>query len=179
MEKLYFKENGKEVKIGDVVSFSTEGNDPSIGKITTTVATTITKSNIPILIGMGVLIKEDDNCYDVCMDINYYIEKIANRMNWNPKKIYNILINVDSVYPIASFNIILREIAVELDKKYADHISNSPEIYAIASINGTIGKVNKAKIKSYKNFAAFRNVEDAKIACKILSPILKEMYAND
>ena len=73
---------------------------------------------------------------------------------------------------------VLREIAIELDKKYEDHIENSPEIYVISMLDGKIAKANKAHIKNYRNFAAFRTIEDAKIACRIVKPILKEMFKN-
>jgi hypothetical protein len=45
-------------------------------------------------------------------------------------------------------------------------------------LDGRIYKVNKAHIKNYRNFAAFRSIEDAKTACKILREILKSMYAK-
>ena len=112
------------------------------------------------------------------MDINFYIEKIAARLGWKPEKVYSYLYNADSILPAAAFSMVLREIAVELDKKYEDHIENSPEIYVISMLDGRITKANKAYIKNYRNFAAFRTIEDAKIACRIVKPILKEMFKS-
>ena len=85
---------------------------------------------------------------------------------------------MDSILPAAALSIILREIATELDKKYKDHIEKSPEIYVISTLDGRITKANKAHIRNYRNFAAFRTIEDAKIACKIVKPILKEMFKS-
>lgn len=175
-KKLYF-ENGKEAKIGDVVTFSKEDNDPVLGKITTTIMTNITEESVTPLIQMGVLHVEPNNI-SIPTDISYYIDKLSNKIGWKGEKTANILDRIDEVYPIASFSLILREIALELDKKYDDHIKNSPTIFSISSVDGTICRVNKAKVKNYKNFAAFRTIEDAKVACKILSPILKDMYAE-
>lgn len=175
-KKLYF-ENGKEAKIGDVVSFSKEDNDSILGKITTTITTNITKESIAPLIQMGVLHVEPDNL-SIPTEVSYYIEKLSIKLGWKNAKTANILDAIDDVYPVASFSLILREIALELDKKYDDHIENSPTIFSISSIDGTVCKVNKAKIKSYKNFAAFRTIDDAKIACSILGPVLKDMYAK-
>ena len=45
-------------------------------------------------------------------------------------------------------------------------------------LDGRITKANKAYIKNYRNFAAFRTIEDAKIACRIVKPILKEMFKS-
>ena len=86
--------------------------------------------------------------------------------------------NVDAILPSAAFSMVLREIAIELDKKYKDHINNSPEIYVISLLNGKITKATKAHIKNYRNFAAFRSIEDAKIACRITKDILKEMFKS-
>lgn len=177
MEKKLYFENGKEAKIGDVVSFSKEDNDPVLGKITTTIIANITKESVAPLIQMGVLHVEPDDI-SIPTDVSYYIEKLSSKIGWKEEKTANILDRIDKVYPIASFSLILREIALELDKKYDDHIKNSPNIFSISSIDGTICRVNKAKVRSYKNFAAFRTVDDAKIACRILSPVLKDMYAE-
>lgn len=112
----------------------------------------------------------------VPMDLDYYIGKIANRLGWKIDKAYNYLNNVDSIFPMAALSMLLREIAIEIDKKYEDHISNSPEIYVISTLNGKINRVYKAHIKNYRNFAAFRTIEDAKIACKIVKPVLKGLF---
>ena len=114
----------------------------------------------------------------VPMDLDYYINKIADKLGWKIDKVYNYLNNIDSILPMAALSIILREIAIELDKKYEDHINNSPEIYVISTLNGKITRVYKAHIKNYRNFAAFRTIEDAKIACKIVKPILKELFKS-
>lgn len=175
-KKLYF-EDGKEAKIGDVVSFSKEDNDPVLGKITTTIIANITKESIAPLIQMGVL-RVEPNDISIPTDVSYYIKKLSSKIGWKEENTVNILDRIDKVYPIASFSLILREIALELDKKYDDHIKNSPNIFSLSSIDGKICRVPKAKIRSYKNFAAFRTVEDAKVACRILSPVLKDMYAE-
>lgn len=112
------------------------------------------------------------------LDINHYIDKIAERHNV-PTCAIGIWLNlVKEIYPITFFATILREIALELDKRYEDHISNSEELYSISILNGEICKVNKAKIKSYKNFAAFRNIADAKFACKVLRDEIKKLFSD-
>lgn len=112
------------------------------------------------------------------LDINYYIDKIAKRHNVSAYTIGVVLNLIKEVYPIAFFTTILREIALELDKKYEDHISNSEELYSISVLSGKICKVDKAKIKSYKNFAAFRNIADAKFACKVLRDEIKKLFSD-
>ena len=185
MEKFILK-NGKEVKMGDRLVKSSIMNT-FFGKGIRLQEVIVNEKTLPELIKAGVLTKVDcthgTDCHcghctnnEIPMDINFYIEKIAARLGWKPEKVYNYLNNVDSILPAAAFSMVLREIAIELDKKYEDHIENSPEIYVISMLDGRITKANKAHIKNYRNFSAFRTIEDARIACRIVKPILKEMF---
>lgn len=112
---------------------------------------------------------------DDVKNFEYYIAKIAERKGWKFERAYRWLKEIEQECPIAAFNIVLKEIAIDLDKKYPDHISNSEHIYAISTINGRIVEADKTKIRNYRNFAAFRTVEDAKFACKVLRQPLKDM----
>lgn len=188
MEKFILK-NGKEVKMGDKLIKHGVADTP-LGKGFIVQEIIVNEKTLPELIKAGVLtpMKEcthNAGCLcrhcakgEVPMDMNFYIEKIAVRLGWKPEKVYNYLNSVDSILPAAAFSMVLREIAIELDKKYEDHIENSPEIYVISMLDGRITKANKAHIKNYRNFAAFRTIEDAKIACRIVKPILKEMFKS-
>lgn len=188
MEKFILK-NGKEVKMGDRLIKHGVADTP-FGKGFIMQEIIVNEKTLPELIKAGVLIPMKECTHkagclckhcakgEVPMDMNFYIEKIAVRLGWKPGKVYNYLNSVDSILPAAAFSMVLREIAIELDKKYEDHIENSPEIYVISMLDGRITKANKAHIKNYRNFAAFRTIEDAKIACRIVKPILKEMFKS-
>lgn len=187
MEKFILK-NGKEVKMGDKLIKHGVADTP-FGKGFIMQEITVNEKTLPELIKAGVLTQVDcahgadcscRHCTksEVPMDMNFYIEKIATRLGWKPEKVYNYLNSVDSILPAAAFSMVLREISIELDKKYEDHVENSPEIYVISMLDGRITKANKAYIKNYRNFAAFRTIEDAKIACRIVKPILKEMFKS-
>ena len=184
--KKFILKNGKEVKMGDKL-LKHGVVDSLLGKVTIMQEVIVDEKTLPELIKAGVLTQVDcahgadcpcKHCTkgEVSMDMNFYIEKIAARLGWKPEKVYNYLNNADSILPAAAFSMVLREIAVELDKKYEDHIENSPEIYVISMLDGRITKANKAHIKNYRNFAAFRTIDDARIACRIVKPILKEMF---
>ena len=187
MEKFVLK-NGEEVKMGDKLIKQCIVNTPiSKGRIIQEVI--VNEETLPELLKVGVLTPvgcaHGTGCTyrhcskgEVPMDINFYIERIAARLGWKPEKVYNYLNGVNSILPAAALSIVLREIATELDKKYEDHIENSPEIYVISLLDGRITKANKAHIRNYRNFAAFRTIEDAKIACKIVKPVLKEMFKS-
>lgn len=187
MEKFVLK-NGKEVKMGDKLIKQGVADTP-FGKEFIIQEIIVNEKTLPELIKAGVLTQVDcthsagcscRHCAqgEVPMNMNFYIEKIASRLGWKSEKVYNYLNSVDSILPAAALSMVLREIAIELDKKYEDHIENSPEIYVISLLDGRITKANKAHIKNYRNFAAFRTIEDAKIACKIVKPILKEMFKS-
>lgn len=180
MEKIYLT-NGKEVQIGDTLTKVSKVKDPFFGKGTVVQHIVVTKDILPELLKAGIVTtakpaKSVET--EVPMELEYYIQKIADKLGWKVEKAYNYLNSVDAILPAAAFSMVLREIAIELDKKYEDHIEKSPEIYVISMLDGRITKANKAHIKNYRNFAAFRSVSDAKTACKITRDILKEMFKS-
>ena len=182
MKKIYLK-NGKEVKLGDTLTKVSKVKDSFFGKGTVIENVKVTKDILSNLIEAGIVTttKPAKSVVEteVPMELEYYIQKIADKLGWKVEKVYNYLNSVDAILPAAAFSMVLREIAIELDKKYEDHIEKSPEIYVISMLDGRITKANKAHIKNYRNFAAFRTIEDAKIACTITRDILKEMFKNN
>ena len=182
MEKIYLT-NGKEVQIGDTLTKVSKVKDPFFGKDTVVQHIVVTKDILPQLLEAGIVTttKPAKSVVEtkVPMELGYYIQKIAEKLGWKIEKVYNYLNSVDTILPAAAFSIVLREVAIELDKKYKDHIEKSPEIYVVSLLDGRITKANKAHIKNYRNFAAFRTVEDAKIACSIVRDILKELFKNN
>lgn len=181
MEKIYLP-NGKEVQIGDTLTKVSKVKDPFFDKGTIVQHIVVTKDILPELLKAGIVTttKPAKSVVEteVPMELEYYIQKIAGRLGWKIEKVYNYLNSVDAILPVAAFSMVLREIAIELDKKYEDHIGKSPEIYVISMLDGRITKANKAHIRNYRNFAAFRSVSDAKTACSIVRDILKEMFKN-
>ena len=181
MEKIYLT-NGKEVQIGDTLTKVSKVKDPFFGKGTIVQHIVVTKGILPELLKAGIVTttKPAKSVVEteVPMELEYYIQKIAEKLGWKVEKVYNYLNSVDAILPVAAFSMVLREIAIELDKKYEGHIEKSPEIYVISMLDGRITKANKAHIKNYRNFAAFRTIEDAKIACRITRDILKEMFKS-
>lgn len=81
----------------------------------------------------------------------------------------------------AEFSVVLRALAVLIDRKYPDHINNADvdEYFTIDMTNGRVCKVPKGKIKNFRNFAAFRSIDDIKIATKILRPFIKKLWPNE
>ena len=185
MKKFYLK-NGREVQVGDTISKVIKAKHPLLGEASMVENVVVTEAALPKLIERGIITTSLGSDFDVDkvkpaeshMNLHYYVEKLAKKLNWKVEKMYNYLNTIDSVYPAAAFSMILREVAIELDKKYEDHIEKSPEIYVISMLDGKITKANKAHIKNYRNFAAFRSIEDAKTACSIVREILKELFKS-
>ena len=171
MEKLILKGKGKEVKICNILL-----NYRDIAPNVVTIQhIPVAHETIPFLLQIGAVEVVDT---EVPMELEFYIQKIADRLGWKLPKVYNYLNGIDEMLPAAAFSIVLREVAIELDKKYDDHIQDSEEIYIISLFDGGITKVNKATIKNYRNFAAFRSAEDAKVACKITRDGLKNLFKS-
>lgn len=174
METKFYLKNGKEVKVGDYVTHSEDITHPQLGKIHSETTILVTKESIPTLLKMGIIVPSttpSDN-------IGYYISKVLTRLGWTESKDLKYIQDLENVYPSIVFNMLLKEIAIELDNKYDDHIENSLEVFVVPTLDGRITKVNKSYIKNYRNFAAFRSVADAKFACRILRSYLREMYAK-
>lgn len=81
----------------------------------------------------------------------------------------------------ARFSVILRALAVLIDRKYPDHINSADvdKYFTIDMTNGRVCEVPKNKIKNFRNFAAFRSIDDIKIATKLLRPVIKELWPNE
>lgn len=114
----------------------------------------------------------------VPMGVGYYVESLAKKTGWKPEKMANYLQNLWNINPAATFSILLKEVAIELDKKYEDHINNCKEFFVISTMDGRIYKTHRAGVKNFRNFAAFRTEEDAKTACRVLKTYLKDLFKS-
>lgn len=173
-EKLYLASTGREVTVGDQIRghFCKDG-------ITSVFVITLSDAIIPILKAEGILVTTPPKTKMLSTPLMpSIIQRIANRTGWKPQKVEGCLNAVSTMMPTAAFNIILREVAVMLDQKYPDHINKSERIFCISPLDGRIHEVCKAHIKNYKNFAAFRSIEDAKLACSLLREPLKKLFTS-
>lgn len=172
MSKFKFKETGKEVKIGEklVKVIYVFGIPVPIDEII------INEETLPKLIKSGLIVEEVENTNP---DIQKAIIHLAERIGWNMNNLDKYLNNLYRISPAAVFSILLREVAIMIDKKYPNHINNSKEIWGISLLDGELKQVKDVhKIKNFRNFAAFRSFEDALIAKKVMSPILKDLYGK-
>ena len=174
MNKLKLKKTGKEVKMGEklikVVNLC--GIPIPIAQVE------INKTTLPDLIKHGIIVTEGSDS-DIDITIEGAIQHLANRIGWNKENLEKYLSNLYKISLAAAFEIVLKEVAILLDEKYPDHINNSNEIWVINKVSGGVQKLKDlSKIKSFQHFAAFRSLEDAKIACRITRDLLKEMFKS-
>lgn len=178
MEKFINVKSGKEVKVGDLIRVVTNVNIPVFGEIKAVKEITLTKDMLTKLIIRGEvkIVKETSDPIKIWANA---WKNLYNKANVTSEKMSNILEVLKGANHWTVVQLLLKEIAIELDKKYDNHINNSEKIYAISPQDGRIHEVDKSHIKNYKAFPAFRNIEDAKIACSLVKNHLKSIFGDD
>lgn len=175
MMKFIVAKSGKEINLGDKILIVGAVNTP-VGMIKAQKIVTVTKELMSKLIKDGkVNVVEEKDTNNIWSNA---IESLSKKTNWKEEKLLNILTTIHLANPWAATQMVLREIAIELDKKYDDHINKSEKIYAISPQDGRIHEINKKTVKNYKAFPAFRSIEDAKIACSLIREHLKSIFSN-
>ena len=174
MNKLKLKETGKEVKMGEKLIKVVE----LFGVPIPVAQVEVNETTLPDLIKHGVIVAEGSDS-DIDITIEGAVQHLANRIGWNRENLERYFNNLYKISPAAAFEIVLKEVAILLDERYPDHISNSKEIWVINKVNGEIQKLKDlSKIKSFQHFAAFRSLEDALVAKKVMAPALKDLYGK-
>ena len=175
MMKFIVAKSGKEINLGDKILIVGAVNTP-VGMIKAQKTVTITKELMSKFIKDGkVNVVEEKDTNKLWSSA---IESLSKKTNWKEEKLLNILTTLHLANPWAATQMVLKEIAIELDKKYDDHINKSEKIYAISPQDGRIHEINKKTVKNYKAFPAFRSIEDAKIACSLIREHLKSIFSN-
>lgn len=182
MIKYFLTQSKREVHFGDKITIE-KSYVTILGKHQMSIDITVSKSNIDILLKEGILYKQGS---DKPTNYVWYFNNYAQRIN----KV-NIFLE-DEIFDSKSINffgnkygyniilsIVLKEIADTLNSGYSEPISKSDSVYAISLVNGKIARVKKDTIVNYNNFAAFRTMEDAEFARKVVTPILMKMFPEN
>lgn len=174
MNKLKLKQTGKEVKMGDKLIKVVE----LFGIPIPVAGLEVNETTLPDLIKQGIIVAEGSDS-DIDITIEGAVQHLANRIGWSRENLERYFNNLYKISPAAVFEIVLKEVAILLDEKYPDHISNSKKIWTINKASGEIQEIkNLSKIKSFQHFAAFRSLEDALVAKKVMAPALKDLYGK-
>ena len=184
MKHYYFKD--KEIKIGDTIAM--DNYFPVLGKLSTNI-TIDTQEKMNYLVEVGDIKVEEVPDNKVMKESKYSptIEKNLSLIRSNVLDYIDLggdyktfLANyLFDNFPLQLFQILSKEIAVDLDKQYGDHIKYCDWVYLIDDVDGKPFEVyqehysNKEWYNLIKNIACFRTKEDA-IACKIALKELKK-----
>ena len=176
--KKYLNSEGNEIKIGTPIVCKILNTETGRRTMELVVAT---EEVLEKAVADGALTVVNSTEGGTHLSIEFYVEHLADRIGWKMSNLVKYLDNLYKIYPTAVFQILLREVAIVLDQKYPDHIERSKEIWCISLATGEIGKVPENKrhlIRNFRNFAAFRTLDDAMAAKHILKVPMKELFAR-
>lgn len=176
MKKKFRLEDGSLTELGDVLYLNSE-NSFWCG--------TIDNNSIPWLLKMGVITEvneeepKEEPKKELEIELFDVINHLAKRLKWNVHNVCKYLDTITEIHPAAGFSILLKEVALMLDSKYPDNIRNCKEIWTISSVTGNFVLLDTKAKKHFKNFAAFRSLDDAKKAASILKNEMNELFGRE
>lgn len=176
--KKYLDKRGNEIHVGALLVCKIHNTETGKRTLELVVAT---EEVLDKAVADGALTVVDSTEGGTHLSIEFYVEHLADRIGWKISNLVKYLDNLYKVYPTAVFQILLREVAIVLDQKYPDHIERSKEIWYISLVTGEIHKMsesNRHLIKNFRNFAAFRTLDDAMAAKHTLKVLMKELFAR-
>ena len=174
MSKLILKRTGKPVEKGEKLVKVVEvfGLPVPVDEIV------LDNKTIPDFIKQGVIVEEGAD-KGVDFDIPAAMVHLAERIDWNSNNLDKYLTNLYKISPAAVFSVLLKEVAIMLDERYPDHINKSKEVWIISTLDGEIKQIKELhKIKNFRNFAAFRSLDDALVAKTIMKDALRDLYGR-
>ena len=179
MNRFFIKDTKEEVFLGKPLKITL-----SKGGVTQHIdANPCTPELMAYLINLGVVITSSENPkyanpHGIDTSVKYYVAKLARKMNLKFEVCEAMLGNIVSYSPITIISLLAKQISLELDKHYDGHIRNAEHIFALSTVDGTITEIPaKARVETnYRNFAAFRSLEDANLAYSILGNLYNEAF---
>lgn len=176
--KKYLDKRGNEIHVGALLACKILNTETGKRTLELVVAT---EEVLDKAVADGALTIAGSTEGGTHLSIDFYVKHLADRIGWKMSNLVKYLDNLYKIYPTAVFQILLREVAIVLDQKYPDHIERSKEIWCISLVTGEIHKMpesNRHLIKNFRNFAAFRTLDDAMAAKHILKTPMKELFAR-
>ena len=105
------------------------------------------------------------------------LESIARKLKVSKNDAIKYVDDLIGLDPSSAFSLLLKRIAIQLDKKYNEPIKNLKYVHYVSKIDGKIYPIY-VRTTNLNNFAAFRNEKDAEFAIKCLHSLYKIMF-ND
>ena len=179
MNRFFIKDTKEEVFLGKPLKITL-----SKGGVTQYIdANPCTPELMAYRINLGVVVTSSDkpkypNPHGISLSVKYYVAKLAKKMNLKFEVCESMLGYIESYSPMTVMSLLAKQISLELDQHYEGHIRNAEHIFVLSTINGTITEIpSEARADTnYRNFAAFRSLEDANLAYSILSHLYNEAF---
>ena len=179
MNRFFIKDTKEEVFLGKPLKITL-----SKGGVTQHIeANPCTPELMAYLINLGVVVTSSDkpkypNPHGISLSVKFYVAKLAKQMNLKFEVCEAMLGNIASYSPITVLSLLAKQISLELDQHYEGHIRNAEHVFVLSTVNGTITEIpSEARADTnYRNFAAFRSLEDANLAYSILSHLYNEAF---
>lgn len=143
-KKYFFKGTDVQVKHGDKITISN-----------------LSKEDLVMLTKAGILQERNT------IELGDVLKKLGSGIGLNLSEMIDFIDSLENINPVPLFQMLLKEIAIMLDKQYEGHITDSEELWAISMYDGKPMELAKEYINS-NTMSLFRSKEDAQYACNIL-----------
>lgn len=170
MKKFFVKSTNKEVKIGGTITLEFVTDTP-FGKVTATKELEVTDKVLETLIKDDkVIMKEVKPNHNII--VAAAISNLANKFKCSKSDVLEILYTIREINPWAAVQLLLKEIAVEMDTPYLDNISNSESLYGLSPQDLNVHKIDRKTVVCINYAPWFRTEKDAELAKRIITRFL-------
>lgn len=180
MEKSFITKEGKRVFLNEPFNACFETKEEGYTVVHLIRTNKLKAATAERLVRLGVL-KEYEVPKAENITINDMFKLIGEWIVGTPDAVGTIVELLNTLPDYIKFEMMLRAAAVLIDRKYPDHINNAKvdKYYTINMTDGKVCEVPKKSIKNFRNFAAFRTLDDIKIATKLLRPLMKHIWPSE
>ena len=180
MEKSFITKEGKRVFLNEPFNACFETKEEGCTVVHLIRTNKLEAATAERLVRLGVL-KEYGVPKAENITINDMFKLIGEWIVGTPDAVGTIVELLNTLPDYIKFEMMLRAAAVLIDRKYPDHINNAKvdRYYTINMTDGKVCEVPKKSIKNFRNFAAFRTLDDIKIATKLLRPLMKHIWPSE
>lgn len=180
MEKSFITKEGKRVFLNEPFNACFETKEEGCTVVHLIKTNKLDATTAERLVRLGVL-KEYGVPKAENITIKDMFKLIGEWIVGTPDAVETIVELLNTLPDYIKFEMMLRAAAVLIDRKYPDHINNAKvdKYFTINMTDGKVCEVPKKSIKNFRNFAAFRTLDDIKIATKLLRPLMKHIWPSE
>lgn len=133
----------------------------------------LTKKELELLVDLDVVEAVEPNIVLVAL------QKLADKANMSILDMDNFIYNLNKMNSWAAFILLLKQVAIIMDKKYPDHIMNANKLFYVSSTNLKVEELPDKAIINPNHVSLFRTIEEAKKAIVEISEYLDYIVADE